>query len=156
MRLFNSNPKCAFEWLPKEQQMKFSVEAQRKYDDGVEKKTFDPFCVMKEVFDEIKQKKVKKDIARIYGQLCNYTHPNFLGWQEIMGMQETKEVLLASPALVAENADGAMKITLYLIQLSFKTFVETFRDYLNDNPNTLAQLSEWQGNYNRFMTKYMQ
>jgi hypothetical protein len=73
MRLFNMNPRYAFEWLPQNKQKQFSPKIQLEYSGSAEKKTHDPFWVLKEVLGEEKQKTAKKDTARIYGQLCDYT-----------------------------------------------------------------------------------
>jgi hypothetical protein len=108
--------------------------------------------VLKEVHREEKQKKVKDATAKIYGQLCDYTHPNFLGWQELMGMQGSIEVLLELPIFVAENTDNSLKVMLYLMQFSIKTFVETFKTYLD---GYAGQLNEWQERWNKIMPKYM-
>lgn len=152
MRLFNINPKYAFEWLPKEKQKRFSLETQLKYDGSIEKKPFNPFCVMKDVLGEIKQKKVKENIAKLYGQLCNYTHPNFLGWQELMATQGENEILLPLPVFMDVNTEIVMGMTLYLTQLSFKTFVETFKDY---TVGFDTQLAEWQSGFNKLIIKFV-
>jgi len=55
------------------------------------------------------------------------------------------------PRFILHNADKSIGITLYLMQLSFKAFVETFRDYLL--PFAL-QLKGWQDNYNKLILRY--
>jgi hypothetical protein len=152
MRLFNMNPRYAFEWLPQNKQKEFSPETQLKYSGSDEKKTFDPFWVLKEVLGEEKQKTAKKDTARIYGQLCDYTHPNFSGWQEIMGIQGANEILLDLPTWSSENTENAVIMTLFLIQLSFKTFVETFKGYWL---SYAAQIYEWQKEFDKLIVKYI-
>ena len=131
---------------------RFSLETQLKYDGSIDKKPFNPFCVMKDVLGEIKQKKVKENIAKLYGQLCNYTHPNFLGWQELMATQGENEILLPLPVFVDVNTEIVMGMTLYLTQLSFKTFVETFKDY---TVGFDTQLAEWQSGFNKLIIKFV-
>jgi hypothetical protein len=92
----------------------------------------------------------QQDIYKIYGQLCDYTHPNFMGWQEIMGVQGANEVLLELPTFVGVNTDNSLKVMLYLMQYTFKTFVETFKPYLKDHA---AKLSTWQESYSRIIPK---
>jgi hypothetical protein len=162
MRLFNKNPQLVFRWLPKRQSKKFPSEIREKYNEYYKSKRttkskdeFSPSWVIKNVFSTIDKKDVKKQLSRIYGQLCNYTHPNFLGWQELMGMQGKTEILLDLPTLVGANADEAIRMTLYLTQLSLKTFVETFRDYLNKHLFETFELNEWQENCMKIMVKYV-
>jgi hypothetical protein len=47
-----------------------------------------------------------------------------------MGTQGSTEVLLKLPIFVGENTGNSMKVILYLMQFSIKTFVETFKHYL--------------------------
>ena len=70
-------------------------------------------------------------------------------------MQGKTEVLLDLPKLVGENADEAIRMTLYLTQLSLKTFVETFRDYLKKHYFETAELDEWQENCMKIMNRYV-
>jgi len=152
MRLFNLNPSYAYEWLTVDKQKQFSEDIQSKYSTLTEKKQFEPFWVLKKVLSQEKQKKARKDTARIYGQLCEYTHPNFLGWREIMGKQGENEVLLDLPTLTSENAENAVVMTLFLIQGTFKTFVETFRGYWDHYAD---QIYEWQVRFNKLIAKYV-
>jgi hypothetical protein len=69
-----------------------------------------------------------------------------------MGMQGSIEVLLELPIFVAENTDNSLKVMLYLMQFSIKTFVETFKTYLD---GYAGQLNEWQERWNKIMPKYM-
>lgn len=152
MRLFNKNPQYAFEWLPKEKQKRFSKESQVKY--GKSNKSnaiFWPSDVRRQVFNELGKEKVGSEIEDFYHQLCNYTHPNFLGWQELAGQRGESEIILNMPRFLWKNTDKAIGITLYLMQLSFKTFVETFKDYVGSFAH---QLKVWQDNYNKLIVRY--
>jgi len=91
-------------------------------------------------------------VYKIYGQLCDYTHPNFVGWQEVMGLKDKTEVLLEMPTFVGANSDNSLKLMLYLMQYTLKTFVETFNQYLRDYE---TRLSTWQENLGKVMSKYM-
>lgn len=151
MRLFNKNPQYAFEWISKEKQIWFSKETQLKYGkSGIEKRTF-KIDVRKKLFGEITKKKVTGEIQRFHERLSNYTHPNFLGWQELAGQRGESEITLNMPRFLWNNTYNAIVITLYLTQLSFKTFVETFKDYVGGFAH---QLKEWQDNYNKLIVKY--
>ena len=151
MRLFNQEPKNAYEWLPKEKQAKFEEEVQKKYSGSTEKKEFGASCVRNAIFDE-KKAGVKQTIKDIYGSLCDYTHPNFLGWQEIMSSKGEDEVLLDLPTLTSYNAEESTKIMLYMIQLSFKTFFDTFKNYIAGYEDKLIT---WQNEFNRVFTRYI-
>jgi hypothetical protein len=154
MRLFNKNPQYAFEWLPKEKQAQFPSEIQLKYGkSGIQKREFKRHTlVRKQVFKEIGKEEVWRKIEEIYNQLSDYTHPNFLGWRELMGQQKENEILMDLPVFVIDNAIESIKITLYLIQLSFKTFVETFKDYTSGFAD---QLEKWQDGFNKLIVKYV-
>ena len=60
----------------------------------------------------------------------------------VNGYTRPNEFLLDLPVFVGENTDNSLKVMLYLIQYSFKTFVETFKLYLD--VYTADQLTEWQ------------
>lgn len=151
MRLFNKEPRHAFEWLPKERQTKFSADVQNKYKGSAEKKEFGAGFVRNGIYDE-KKESLKKSVGNIYGVLCDYTHPNFLGWQEIFGMQGTNEVLLELPTFSVYNARENVKIQLFMMQSSFKAFFDTFKLYLSDLFN---ELDTWQREFNRLIPKYI-
>ncbi len=70
-----------------------------------------------------------------------------------MGTQGSSEVLLGLPTFVAENTDNSLKIMLYLMQFSFKTFVETFKPYVD--VYNADMLHDWQEKFNKVMPKYM-
>ncbi len=152
MRLFNSNPQYAFQWLPAEIQSSFPSQTQEKYK-GCNEKKFQPFAVLKQVQNEEKQKRVRDAIGKIYGQLCDYTHPNSSGWQEIMAVQRDEEFLLDLPTISGENADEAMKMLLWLFQFTLRTFVDTY------GIDCLLQYSNrwnwWKVTFDRLITKYV-
>jgi len=152
MRSFSRNPQYAFEWLSEEKQKQLSREAQRKYGKGGQSnRIFKAWEVRKHIFSEIKKEKVRSEIKKFYDELSNYIHPNYRGWHELVGKREETEVILNMPRFLQLNADKAIGIMLYLMQLSFKTFVETFKDYLGGFAD---QLKEWQDNYNKLILRY--
>ena len=152
MRLFNKNPQYAYEWLPKNLQKRFTEETQLKYGkSGKHDQTYFPSPVRNYVFGDIGKAKVKSDIKKFYDQLCNYTHPNFLGWQELVSKKGDTEFVLNMPWFSSVNSEIATGVTLFLMQGSFKAFVETFRGYL---VGFAYQLQEWQDNFNKLMLKY--
>ena len=152
MRLFNKNPQYAFEWLSKEKQKRFAKETQMKYGkSGKPNRIFKARWVRKQVFNEIEKEKVRSGIKKFHSELSNYTHPNFSGWQELVVQKGESEVILNMPRFLSNNADKAVGITLWLTQLSFKTFVETFKDYPCGFDD---QLQEWQGNFNKLIFRY--
>jgi hypothetical protein len=152
MRLFNLQPIYAFEWLPEEKQKQVSPEFQAMFCCSTKERRFNPFWVLENILGEKRQKKAKEDTARIYGQLCDYTHSNFKGWHEIMGKKDNEELLLELPTFSDENAENAITMMLFLIQLSFKTFVETFRGYWLSHT---FEIYEWQMKFNRIVQKYV-
>jgi hypothetical protein len=100
---------------------------------------------------EGKEEEVGKRIEKIYHELCDYTHPNFQGWRELMGLQAKKEVLLELPAFTPDNASEMVGLTLYFMQMSFKTCVETFRQYLL---GFVIDLGAFQKDFNKLMVRY--
>jgi hypothetical protein len=119
--------KYAFEWLSKERQMKFPLDIKKKYAGCKEIREHSPSMVREVIFKD--KEVVKQSICNFYNCLCDYTHPNFSGWQEIMGKKGEQEVLVDLPTLSGENASEVMKLTLYLFQLSIKTFYDTFKPF---------------------------
>ncbi len=99
MRLFNLHSRYAYWWLSSEKQKRFPPEIQAKYGkSGKYDMEFGNSWVRNKLFKEIKKEKVAENIKEIYGELCDYTHPNFKGWQELMGSMEKEEVLMKMPA----------------------------------------------------------
>jgi len=154
MRLFNKNPQYAFEWLSKDMQNRFPQETKLKYGkSGKHGKTYSASLVRKHVFDESGKEKVRNDIKQVYSELCNYTHPNFFGWQELVGNQEQNEIILNMPKFISQIADKPIADMLFLMQLSFKTFAETFKGYL---AGFAVQLKEWQDNFKKLIVRYIE
>jgi len=124
MRLFNKNPQFAFWWFPRRMQKRFTKEVQIKFcKQGKEKET---------IRDEIKE---------FYSQLCDYTHPNYAGWKELVVQKEGVEMILNVPNFSLKESENATGIYLFLMQGTLKGFVETFRDYLQE---FASQLNTWQ------------
>jgi hypothetical protein len=69
-----------------------------------------------------------------------------------MGRKTENEVLLDLPAWSDENTENAVIMTLFLIQLSFKTFVETFKGYWF---SYAAQIYGWQKKFGALIAKYI-
>jgi hypothetical protein len=152
MRLFNINPQYAYEWLSRNVQKQLSEEAQLKYGkSGKHDVTYKASKVRRLVFEGIEKENLRSDINTVYKQLCNYTHPNFYGWRELIVQNGNVEVILNMPFFMTGISETAIGLNLYLMQLSFKTFVETFREYL---AGFAHPLQEWQNNYNKIMLKY--
>ena len=154
MRLFNKNPEYAFEWLSKDTQQQFPKETLLKYGkSGIHDRTYKPSFVSKHVFEANNKKKVRKDISQFYDDLCHYTHPNFRGWHELTGKLGDVEIILNMPRFQENNAETAVGMSLFLMQLTFKPFVETFNDYLEPFSH---KLKEWQDTYNKLIVKYVE
>jgi hypothetical protein len=154
MRLFNKNPQYAFEWLSKDMQNRFPQETKLKYGkSGKHDITYSATFVREHVFDEIGKEKIRSDIKEFYSDLCNYTHPNFSGWQELVVKQEQNEIILNTPRFISQIADKSIAVMLFLMQLSFKTFFETFKGYLG---GFAVQLKEWQDNFKMLIVRYME
>ena len=67
--------------------------------------------------------------------------------------QYISETTLSMPRFQTANADQSIGVTLYLMQLSFKSFVESFRDFLSPFAD---QLKEWHTNYYRLIPKFIE
>ena len=150
MRYFTKNPQYAYEWFPRIIQKRFSKETQLAYGkSGKESQTFYPASVRSDIFGT--KGKVKQDIEKFYDRLCNYTHPNFPGWQELIDMKDKHEFIQTLPQFSPDYTYTAIGMTLYLTQYSFKTFTETFKGYIL--PYAL-QLTKWQQDYLKMMVRY--
>lgn len=153
MRLFNLHPQYAYWWLSSETQKQFPSEIQAKYGkSGKHDIEFGNSWVRNNLFKEIKKEKVAKNIKEIYGELCDYTHPNFKGWQELMGSVRKEEVLMKMPAFAENNIFEAIGLSLLLMQMSFKTVVETFR--FSSLFAFFSDLARWQNTSQKLMTRY--
>lgn len=151
MRLFNKKPQLAFEWLSKEMQGRFPKEIQLKYGkSGISDRRIE-VNLEKRIFKEIAKKTARSEISTFYKQLSNYIHPNFLGWQELIGDKEQHLIILNMPQFTPQNTDKAIGIMLYLTQLSIKEFVDIFKDHLLP---FAVQLKKWQDNYFRLIVRY--
>jgi hypothetical protein len=131
MRLFNLHPEYVSEWLSGEE--------------------FENWWVRDELFKEINKEDVGKNIREIYGELCDYTHPNFKGWQELLGSAGTEEVLLETPAFVGDNASKTIGLAFLLMELSFKTVVETFKSSLF---SFTYDFTKWQLTWKKLIDKF--
>jgi hypothetical protein len=154
MRLFNKNPQLAFEWLPKSVQKQLSKKAQMKYTKtGKHDVTYHPTSVRDLLYEELGKANVKRDLKKFYDQLCNYTHPNYRGWRELVVQTGKTEGILNMPYFLAANSETGVGANIFLMQLSFKGFVDTFKDYLL---GFAKQLEEWQSNYRKLLMRYVE
>lgn len=152
MRLFRKNDFKAFEWLSKEAQSRFPTEIQEEYGKSkLVSQTFKPSVVRKVAF----YGQVRSDIQRLYKELSDYTHPNYEGWKHLVYRIGGKEYVLRTPRFVDKITDGLIGLTVYLIKLSIKEFVETFRHYLKEYPNLLEKLEKWQKESNQILFRHM-
>jgi hypothetical protein len=154
MRLFNLNPQYAYEWLSAEKQERFPTGMRSKYrESGKHNREFKDSFVRGQLFQQTEKEVVRENLRKIYGDFCDYTHPNFQGWHELMGLRKEEEIILEMPAFTPDNAFILVRLTLYLMQLSFKTLVETFKRYILD---FLYQLEKWQRTNKDLMMKYLE
>jgi len=152
MRLFNKKPQFAFEWLSKDAQKRFSKETRLNYGkSGKSGETYEAWYVRKYVFGEVGKENIRNDIKELYSQMCDYTHPNYLGWQELVGQLGPTEIILNMPRFISKNTETAIGLTLFLMQLSFKTFAETFKHYIS---GFAYLLKEWQDSYIKLIFRY--
>jgi len=151
MRLFNKNPENAFVWLSTEVQKRFTTETQAAYGkSGKHDEHFGPFPVVGKVFDNSEKDKVKHDWGRLYGQLCNYTHPNFMGWQELVQQKGEVEMIQRLPSFSPTNGETSVGLLLFIMQLTFKSYVETFRGHLL---GFALELHSWQQQNKKILKK---
>jgi hypothetical protein len=151
MRLFNKNPENAFNWLPQEVQKRFSTETQTKFGkSGKHDENYGPFPVVGEVFDDSTKAKVKHDVGKLYGQLCNYTHPNFMGWHELVTQKGEVEMIQRPPSFSPFNGETSVGLLLFLMQLTFKSYVETFKSHLF---GFAPELHSWQQQNKKLLIK---
>jgi hypothetical protein len=154
MRLFNKNPQYAFEWLPVNLQKRFTAEMQSKYGkSGKHDRTYYPSFVRKLVFDTVEKEKVRDDIKKFYDQLCDYTHPNYAGWKELVVQKQDGERILNVPCFSLVESDTAIGVYLFSMQTTFKAFVETFRGYL---AGFAIQLKTWQERNTELLLRHME
>lgn len=151
MRLFNKEPQKAYDWLPEELQKRFSPNTQAKYgSSGMHDETYDPYPVVGSIFNSQDQRIVKKDVSKLYGQLCNYSHPNFAGWQELISQQGEVELIQKLPVFSPFNAETSVGLMLFTMQLTFKSYVETFKNRLFAYS---TELFTWQNDNKKLLTK---
>jgi hypothetical protein len=153
MRYFNKKPQCAFKWLSKEIQERFPEETKLKFGtSGKYDVKFHPTTVREKVFEGTGNEKVRSELETFYHQLCDYTHPNFMGWRELVIPQKNGvEIILNMPRYEEKTAKLAVGLLLFSINLTFKAYVLTFKNYL---VVFLDQLKEWNDNYTRLIAKY--
>ena len=151
MRLFRKNDYKAFEWLSKEAQSRFPRETQEEY--GKSKLTSQIFkarVVRKIAF----YGQVRSEIQKLYKKLSDYTHPNYEGWKHLVYGIGDKDYVLRTPRFVDKITDGIIGLTVYLIKLSIKEFVETFRPYLKEYPNLAVMSDKWQKDSNQILSRH--
>ena len=142
MRLFNKSPKFAYWWFPSVIQKRFSKETQSNFSQqGKERQTYSPKEVRKQIFDTVKKETLRDEIREFYSQLCDYTHPNYKGWKELIIQKDGLEMILNVPSFSSKESETGLGIYLFIMQGTLKGFVETFRDYLQEFAN---QLNTWQ------------
>jgi len=152
IRLFNKNPQLAFDWLPKEEQLKFDQEIQKRYGaSGKINETYNPIPVNNLVFDDKTKPEIGEELKKFYGQLCNYTHPNFTGWQELIAYKGDIGVIQNMPTFSPDTGETVIGVLLFSMILTFKAFVETFKGYLIGYAN---QLMQWSDNSIKIMMRY--
>jgi len=154
MRLFNLKPQYAYEWLSAEKQERFPTKTQSEYrKSDRHDREFKDWFVRKELFQQPEKGVVAETLKKIYEELCDYAHPNFRGWSELMGLRKEEEIIMEMPAFTTDNAFIVVRLTLYLMQLSFKTLVETFKSHILD---FLVQLEKWQHANEALTIKYLE
>lgn len=152
IRLFNKEPTSAYEWLPEGQQKRFAPEIQEKYGKaGKQNRTFDAFPVTNLVFGDIKNRQIEREMNKFYGQLCNYTHPNFTGWKELVSVKGDIEVIQNMPAFKPVTAENVIGCLLFSMILTFAGFVETFKGYLSGYADRLLN---WNDEALKIMVRY--
>lgn len=154
MRLFNKNPQYAFEWLPVNLQKRFTAKVQLKYgESGKHDRTYHATFVRDRVFDTVQKEKVKSDIKKFYKQLCDYTHPNYAGWKELVVQKENSEGILNVPCFSLVESNTATGVHLFMMQITLKAFVETFRGYIAE---FAIQLKTWQEKNRELLLRHME
>ncbi len=145
MRMFNKNPQFAYEWLPQILQNRFPNKTKAKFGvTGKFERKFKPEFVRDKVFGGEGKEKVKDDIEIFYSELCNYTHPNFNGWKELVFREENSpEMIQNMPRFQDDTAEMSIGVALFSMQTTFKAIVETFRGYWHWE-NFAFQLADWQ------------
>jgi hypothetical protein len=155
MRLFNKNPQFAYEWLPENLQKRFAEEIRTKYGEtGAKEKYFDPKFVRAKVFGEQKKTKIRDDIDAYYSDLCNYTHPKFEGWKELVFIEDEQEKIQNMPMFREDTAELGVGVALFTMQTTFKSIVETFRGYWH-HENLAFELTEWQSKNLTILPRYI-
>lgn len=153
MRLFKKEPQFAFEWLSEEIQQQFSLGIKSKYGKSHISLRKIKADLLKGIFRDVAKEKAKKDVKKFYDTLSNYSHPNFVGWRHLISANDGYGIIQDTPQFSPEYADKAIGMLLYFMQLSFKAFVETFRDFLQ---SFAPQLNEWQKNFEKIMARYVE
>lgn len=152
MRLFNKKPQFAFNWLPLNRQQMFRKNVRSKFGKvGKHDETYSASDVRNYVFDSQEKLKVRKDIKKLYVQLCDYTHPNYAGWKELIIYKEKQEFLLNVPTFSLPSSESAFGLYLFMMQLTLKAFAETFEGYLVDFG---LELKIWQDSNKKLLLRH--
>jgi hypothetical protein len=156
MRLFIKEPQFAFEWLPKLLQERFPEETKKRFgQSGKAERRFKAEFVRNGLYGEQGKEKVLSDIEKFYSDLCNYTHPNHKGWQELVFREQNSPEMISNiPRFQDEIAETGIGVALFSMQNTLKAIVETFRGYWQLDFLSF-QLMEWQKKNLIMLPKYL-
>jgi len=155
-RLFTKKPQYAFEWLPKTLQERFPQETKLKFgQSGRAERRFKAKFVRDGVYGKKGKETVQSDIEQFYSDLCNYTHPNHKGWQELVFREpDSPEMISNIPEFQDEIAETGIGVGQFSMQTTFKAIVETFKGYWQLDFFSF-QLTEWQRKNLLMLPKYL-
>jgi hypothetical protein len=74
-----------------------------------------------------------------------------MGWRELVIPENGVELILNMPRYEEKTAKLAVGLFLFSMNLTFKAYVQTFKDYL---AVFYGQLKEWNDNYARLIVEF--
>jgi hypothetical protein len=113
IRLFNLQPSLAEDWFSDP--------------DGFRKK-WRAEKIRKAVFKDIPKR--IDSYSQFYWLLCDYTHPSFRGWIELMKKKENGIYIGYCPAFNPDYASECMGFVCWIIIQSLKGYLDAFKEWL--------------------------
>lgn len=126
MRLFNKKPELAQKWFTNPDEFR---------------KEWKPHNIRDELF--LRKSSLWKSYNHFYWGLCNYSHPSFRGWMELIH----EKSVLWRPIFNEDFASECIGLTFFIIFHSLQQFAEAFKEWfdpqlLKEVYNTGLQVSQ--------------
>jgi hypothetical protein len=112
IRLFNMKPNLAKYWFSNPEEFR---------------KDWKPEEIRKTVFAKFPRR--TRSYSEFYGLLCDYSHPSFEGWIELMKKVDSKVFIGCRPEFNADYASECIGLIYFIIMQSIKGFEDAFKEW---------------------------